>query len=231
MPTDGKGNTVQDAARSTAAQFTIEYRESREIVWAFIPSLGGSACGVLASDPSICCASYSVYKNERLVERPEFAASEISIVDGIHFHNQYAMPCFTANLATAIRERDEARAELAKLEAAHNDLKIDRDDKHWQRDEAVKALQRLSNAYEEWNKPYSDADQEGHALSEAADDAATLLSRIDTTEPNPLRVELDELVKACKELCVMRVHGNGADLDEAIEAIEKVLTRLQGGAS
>lgn len=50
-------------------------------------------------------------------------------------------------------------------------------------------------------------------------------------ERDEARAERDELVKACKELATVRVSGNGADLQEAIEAIEKLLSRLntQGG--
>lgn len=145
-----RANEATTPTQAGEQKFKIEYRQAREIVWAFIPSLGDDACGVSAENPTCSCSVYDFYKNERMVDRPVESADESRLVDCIHFQNEMIPPGYAASLANAIRERDEARAELAKLEAAHKDLKIDRDQACFERDELVKVCEGI---VAEWDNP------------------------------------------------------------------------------
>lgn len=62
------------------------------------------------------------------------------------------------------------------------------------------------------------------ALLEERDTLAARVKELEATIA-ACKGERDELVRACETLCMMRINGNGADLGDAIDGIEVLVTR------
>lgn len=126
---------------------------------------------------------------------------------------------FLASKATLLRELDEARAALAKLESAQNDLKIDRDQACFERDELHKAVNRCSKdialSYSLQRQTTSERDEARKQL-------------------DIIKAERDELAKALQAIVSQWDSPNFlTKMILVVEDARTLLSRLnkQGGAS